>query len=120
MNWRIFHRAATESTNTDARAGMPGDVFTADFQTAGRGRLDHRWESTKGENLMMSAVLDVADLAPERAATLPLVVGLAVADALRFAGEMRLKWPSHRQNIPREAGRTRRPAKSACLRQMSD
>ena len=94
MNWRIFHRAATESTNTDARAGVPGDVFTADFQTAGRGRLDHRWESTKGENLMMSAVLDVADLAPESAATLPLVVGLAVADALRFAGEMRLKWPN--------------------------
>ena len=102
--WRVRHRTVTESTNRDARAGVPGDVFTADLQTAGRGRLDHRWLSPPGENLLMSAVVDVAGVSPEEVATLPLVAGLAVANmAAEFfsrkgkeeaAGTVRLKWPN--------------------------
>ena len=80
--WRIHHRSETVSTNLDARAGTHGDVFTADFQTAGRGRLDHKWLSPPGTNLMMSVVLSVEDLAPEQVSTLPLVAGLAVAEGL--------------------------------------
>ena len=80
--WRIHHRAETASTNLDARAGTHGDVYTADFQTAGRGRLDHKWLSPPGENLMMSVVLSVEGLSPEHVATLPLVVGLAVCRGL--------------------------------------
>ncbi len=80
--WRIHHKAETRSTNLDARTGRPGDVFTADYQTAGRGRLDHKWLSPPGTNLMMSVVLSVADLPPEQVATLPLAIGLAVARAL--------------------------------------
>lgn len=94
MNWRVFHKPTTVSTNLDAASGVPGDIFTADFQSAGRGRLDHKWVSRRGENLMMSAVLDVAGAEPERAATLPLAVGLAVADALSGYGEMKVKWPN--------------------------
>lgn len=96
MNWRISHRAVTGSTNRDARGGAPGDVFTADEQTAGRGRLDHKWLSPPGENLMMSAVVSTAGLAPEHAATLPLVAGLAVARALaaKWGLSPRLKWPN--------------------------
>ena len=82
MNWTIHHQPSTASTNLDARAGRHGDVFTADFQTAGRGRLDHKWLSAPGENLMLSAVLDVGDCPPDRVATLPLVVGLAVIAGL--------------------------------------
>lgn len=88
--WKIHHRAETVSTNLDARLGAPGDVFTADYQTAGRGRLDHTWESPRGKNILMSVVLDVAACAPEVVATLPLVVGLAVAKAANGA----LKWPN--------------------------
>ncbi len=90
----------TESTNLDARVGVPGDVFTADEQTAGRGRLDHKWLSQPGANVMMSVVLDVAEISPEQVATLPLVVGLAVHAAVaRFkpasAGKrICLKWPN--------------------------
>ena len=99
MNWRVFRKDITDSTNRDARAGVPGDVFTAGFQTAGRGRLDHKWLSRPNENLMMSAVLDVAGLSPEHAATIPLVVGLSVCDALERLGasalaEIALKWPN--------------------------
>ena len=102
--WQVRHRAVTESTNRDARAGAPGEVFTADLQTAGRGRLDHRWLSPPGENLLMSAVVSVADVPPEEVATLPLVAGLAVANmAAEFfsrrgrtatAAAVRLKWPN--------------------------
>ena len=82
MNWRIHHKAETASTNADARGGSHGDVFTADYQTAGRGRLDHKWLSPPRANLMMSVVLSVEGLAPEQVATLPLVIGLSVCKAL--------------------------------------
>ena len=97
MTFRIHHRDVTESTNLDAREGVHGDVFTADEQTAGRGRLDHRWLSPPGANLMLSAVLDVADLPPEQIVTLPLAVGLAVhACIARFLPDrpIALKWPN--------------------------
>ena len=102
--WRIHHRAVTESTNRDAIVGEAGDVFTADMQTAGRGRIGHRWLSPPGENLMLSAVIGVDDAPPEDVATLPLVVGLAVAEALESllaargataeAADVRIKWPN--------------------------
>ena len=88
--WRIRHRAQTRSTNLDARSGVPGDVFTADYQTDGRGRLDHRWYSPRGQDLLMSAVLDAAGMSAAEVATLPLVAGLAVAEAV---GGM-IKWPN--------------------------
>jgi len=99
MNWRVFHKAVTDSTNRDARAGSPGDVFTADFQTAGRGRLGHRWLSPPGANLMMSAVVGVGGLEPGHAATLPLVAGLSVVEAVASllgpsAPSVALKWPN--------------------------
>ena len=97
MNWKIHHRSETRSTNVDALEGVHGDVFTADFQTAGRGRLDHRWLSPSGVNLLMSAVLGVDGLDPQQVATLPLVVGYAVVKALpaEVRGErVALKWPN--------------------------
>ena len=93
--WQIHHFPETDSTNRLALSGAPGDVFTADHQSAGRGRLDHKWLSPPGENLMMSAVVDVAGAEPAEVATFPLVVGLAVADALSTqVAEIRIKWPN--------------------------
>lgn len=98
IEWRIFHKRETRSTNIDARAGRHGDVFTADFQTAGRGRLNHKWLSDRGENLMMSAVLDVAALDVAHAATLPLAAGLAVVKTVKSilgeGADVKLKWPN--------------------------
>ncbi|MBO5941032.1 MAG: biotin--[acetyl-CoA-carboxylase] ligase [Kiritimatiellae bacterium] len=104
MTWRIRHREVTESTNKDALGGKPGDVFTAGLQTGGRGRLDHKWLSPAGENLMMSAVVDVAGAPVNEAVTLPLVAGLSVAQAVKSvlgkvscrsdASEVRVKWPN--------------------------
>ena len=96
MEWKIHHKSVTDSTNIDARAGRNGDVFTADFQMRGRGRLDHKWLSAPGANLAMSAVIGVEGLSPEEVSTLPLVVGLSVSDALRdfTRCDLSLKWPN--------------------------
>ena len=103
MKYRIHHKAVTASTNLDARAGLPGDVYTAAEQTAGRGRLTHKWLSPPGANLTMSVVFDVEGLDVDRVSTFPLMVGLAVRDALmKFlpAGDrkrersVQLKWPN--------------------------
>lgn len=102
--WRIHHKDKTVSTNLDARKGRSYDVFTADYQTAGRGRLDHKWLSPPGTNLMMSVVLSVVDLPPDHISTLPLVAGLAVSKALKTLThhcststsdfDYLLKWPN--------------------------
>ncbi|MBP5286195.1 MAG: biotin--[acetyl-CoA-carboxylase] ligase [Kiritimatiellae bacterium] len=95
MKWKIHHSAETASTNLDARGGKPGDVFTAGYQSAGRGRLDHKWLSPPGASLLMSVVLDVGGISPERIATLPLAVGFATLEALRrYAPDISLKWPN--------------------------
>ena len=51
--WEIRRFAEIDSTNTyvrqEARHGAPeGLVAVAEHQTAGRGRLDRRWESPPG------------------------------------------------------------------------
>ncbi len=90
----------TGSTNRDAADGRDGDVFTADVQTAGRGRLDHAWLSPSGENLLMSAVVGVDGTPPEEVATLPLLAGLAVAETVEGllgkadAATVWIKWPN--------------------------
>ena len=91
---RIFRKETTVSTNLDAREGESGDVFVAEFQSAGRGRLDHTWLSAKGENLTFSVVLAGAGRPPYEIATLPLVVGLAVVKALASLAPLSLKWPN--------------------------
>lgn len=92
------HSRTTGSTNTDARNGAPGEVYTADEQTAGRGRLDHSWHSAAGKNVIMSAVVSAAGLPPEHAATFPLAAGLATAQAIEaiagISGAIAVKWPN--------------------------
>lgn len=68
-----------------ARSLAIGSIVIADHQTAGRGRLDRRWESPEGTALLVSFVL-----APHR--LLSLAAGVAAAEACGPA--VRLKWPN--------------------------
>ena len=94
----------TGSTSTDlgkaAVEGAPdGTVIHAEMQQAGRGRQGRRWVSPRGTGLYMS-VLFRPDLEPAAAATLPLMIGCAVAEAVQpYLGEKRvmLKWPNDLQ-----------------------
>lgn len=64
-----------------APAQISGAVVVADEQTAGRGRLERRWETPPGRALLVSVVVAGAHL-PERPAQLPMIAGLAVLDAV--------------------------------------
>ena len=88
------------STNDEARrlaqAGAPeGTLVIADCQTAGRGRLDRRWEAPPGSSLLLS-LLFRPPLAPHQVQQLTMVCGLAVVDAIEAETGLRagLKWPN--------------------------
>ncbi len=93
-----------------AREGAPsGLVIAAEEQTAGRGRLGRTWHSRGGENLTFSIVLRSARSAAE-IPPITLIVGAAVADALRGLGVApRLKWPNDVQLVD-VSGRRRKVA----------
>lgn len=97
---RVDAHEVAGSTNDLARAaaagGAPGGtVVVAEAQSAGRGRGGKAWASAPGLGLWMSVVLrPPAGGAP---ALLPILVGLAVAEALDpFArpAEAQVKWPN--------------------------
>ncbi len=91
----------TGSTNRDvatlAEEGAPeGLVIAAGAQVKGRGRMTRVWFSPSAVNLYFSVLLRPA-VEPGRAASLPLVAGLAVAEALRERVPglaLQIKWPN--------------------------
>jgi len=92
--------AETGSTNRDlleaAAAGAPeGLVLVADYQSAGRGRLDRAWIAPAGASLLVSALLR-PDLGPDELFLLTLACGLAAIDAVDEVAGVRpgLKWPN--------------------------
>jgi BirA family transcriptional regulator, biotin operon repressor / biotin---[acetyl-CoA-carboxylase] ligase len=98
--WDIHRLEEVDSTNTyvrdQARRGAPaGLVAVADHQTAGRGRLDRRWESPPGANLLASVLLRPGCRA-EDVHLCAGAVALAGADACRevVGVEPVLKWPN--------------------------
>ncbi|MEI2698416.1 MAG: biotin--[acetyl-CoA-carboxylase] ligase [Microthrixaceae bacterium] len=90
---------STGSTNADlvaaARAGSGECALVADHQSAGRGRLDRRWEAPPGASLLMSIL--VRGPFPAAGPNLLLTaLGVAAVDTLREQAGVRvgLKWPN--------------------------
>lgn len=90
--------AETGSTNADllaaAAAGAPDrSVLVAAHQTAGRGRLDRRWEAPAGANLLVSMLFREV---PHHVHELTQRVALAAAVAAERTAGVRaeLKWPN--------------------------
>src|SRR5258708_14510346 len=82
---RFVHLESMGSTQDVARTLPIGSVVMADYQTHGRGRLSHRWESPPGSALLVSFVLNPNPL-------LSLAAGVAAAEARRPG--VRLKLPN--------------------------
>ena len=80
-----MRRKSVISTQDIARPLPLGSIVVADHQTAGRGRLDRRWESPPGTALLVSFVLRPNPV-------LSLAAGVAAAQAC--GGGVRLKWPN--------------------------
>ena len=89
----------TDSTNLWikrlAKEGAPeGTLALAEFQSAGRGRLGRSWEVPEGTSVMMSILLR-PKFEPQYAPTLTLVMGMAVAKAMKSLGfDVSIKWPN--------------------------
>ena len=100
MACRIFAYNSVVSTNTIAhdlaRSGYPdGTLITADTQTKGRGRLGRTWHSPSGKGLYFSIILK-PNIAPDKAAGLSLVAGLAIVRAIKAVTGVatQTKWPN--------------------------
>jgi len=95
--WTVEHVASTGSTNADLLADSAArpdrSVLVADHQTAGRGRLNRRWDAPPGTNLLASLLFHVV-AAP--ASELTRRVGLAAIVAAEEVAGVRaaLKWPN--------------------------
>jgi BirA family transcriptional regulator, biotin operon repressor / biotin---[acetyl-CoA-carboxylase] ligase len=99
---RILHyKKSCISTNDDAMAAAEqgcaeGAVFCAGAQSGGRGRMNRQWFSPADANLYFSILLRPG-VTINRAAALPLIVGIAVTTALEQLDSKlhpRIKWPN--------------------------
>jgi len=98
IGWTVHHVAETGSTNDDlvaaASAGaLDRTVIVADFQTAGKGRLDRTWDATRGSNLLVSLLFRYESEDPSRFAR---IVALAARDACESLSKttVQVKWPN--------------------------
>lgn len=96
--WHVTAVPETGSTNADLlQQGFGGapdrTVLRADFQSAGRGRLDRTWEAPAGVNLLVSFLFRNV---PDRLHVLTQVVALAAAGVARdeCGIEVDMKWPN--------------------------
>ena len=91
---------SVDSTNAEAMRQLdqgirPGTLYTAEQQTAGRGRRGRHWVSPFGRNLYVSLVWEFGQGAAALEG-LSLAVGVAVARALEHCNlpPVQLKWPN--------------------------
>jgi BirA family biotin operon repressor/biotin-[acetyl-CoA-carboxylase] ligase len=81
----VVWRSSVTSTQDVARELPIGSIVVAEHQTAGRGRLDRRWEAPQGTALLVSFVVQPNPV-------LSLAAGVAAAGACGRV--VRLKWPN--------------------------
>lgn len=88
----------TGSTNADLLAAASAGasdrtVLATDHQTAGRGRLDRRWEAPPAANLLVSILFrDVPAVPGELTRRVGLAAALACGEVASV--DVRLKWPN--------------------------
>ena len=71
-----------------------GLVVTADFQTGGKGQRGKEWESNRGENLLLSAVIE-SNISIDNQFDLNILSSLAVMDCLKsYDIDSQIKWPN--------------------------
>ena len=92
----IAECASTNDLALNGGAGASdGDVYFAEFQTAGRGRLGRTWRGPRGASLLCSVrLVEAYDRA--RWVRLSLAAGIAVQEAIRQSASVSawLKWPN--------------------------
>jgi BirA family transcriptional regulator, biotin operon repressor / biotin---[acetyl-CoA-carboxylase] ligase len=94
---RLEHVTSTmdELAALAERGAAEGTAVLADAQTVGRGRAGRVWESAPGTAILLSVLLRPT-VPSYRLTVLPLIVGVAVAEAVEAETGLvpRLKWPN--------------------------
>ncbi len=96
---RIHIAREVDSTNSWAfreamRGATEGEVFLAEAQRSGRGRMGRGWFSPPGKNIYLSVILK-PKLPPGRVPLLGLCAAVAVAETLQGLGlRPEIKWPN--------------------------
>lgn len=98
---KVFFELASTNQYLLEQAVQHGEVCLAEYQSAGRGRHGHGWQSPLGAGLYLSIAWR-ADGLPEPVTGLSLAAGLAVLRALKSCdvpcngrhGGVGLKWPN--------------------------
>lgn len=91
--WSVKVVEEIDSTQSAMKKSSPkhGDVIVANFQSAGRGRLDRSFQAEPGSALLFSAFIKPARDRSEWG-FIPLLVGLSIAEVLGI--EFYTKWPN--------------------------
>jgi BirA family biotin operon repressor/biotin-[acetyl-CoA-carboxylase] ligase len=96
--WRVERFAEIDSTNTyvkDHSREPEGLVALADYQTAGRGRMDRRWEAPPRSSLLCSILFRPVIEATQLQLVVALVALSARSALERLSGlRVALKWPN--------------------------
>lgn len=79
----------------DANKPPTGTVLAADYQSAGRGRLNRRWEAEPGTSLMLS-LLFRPDWPGQKLLWLTMIASLAATEAVEqvISAPVGVKWPN--------------------------
>ena len=106
--FRMIELAEVDSTNNFLRHLDTSDdrrmtLVTAEFQSAGRGSGENRWESAKGENLLFSLRVMPRNLPVRRMFALSEATAMAIKESLdtllsltppKGGWGVRIKWPN--------------------------
>jgi BirA family biotin operon repressor/biotin-[acetyl-CoA-carboxylase] ligase len=96
--WRVSVIDEIDSTQNYLRTSNPksGDLITAEYQSAGRGRLDRSFVATKSTALLFSFYVE-PKIKIEELGFLPLLVGFSVAQTINELTQSQdffCKWPN--------------------------
>lgn len=99
-NSQFFGSARSTNLNAAAMIGKGaehGTLIVADQQTAGRGRMERKWFSPAMCNIYASLILRPETSDPMRLATLPILAGFTIVEAIvKIFPELQpgIKWPN--------------------------
>jgi BirA family biotin operon repressor/biotin-[acetyl-CoA-carboxylase] ligase len=96
--WRVSVVDEIDSTQNYLRTSNPksGDLITAEYQSAGRGRLDRKFDAEKSSALLFSFYLE-PEVKVENLGYLTLLVGASVTATLNRitnTNNFKCKWPN--------------------------
>ncbi len=100
IDWKIFHKDLTESTNTDAinlakRNATDGTILITENQTCGKGRKSRQWYSADKKGIYLSMILR-PDFSPEYLPRLTILTQVAIFKTIKhfIPANVIIKWPN--------------------------